>query len=105
MYHIMLIFNHLIFIDLHATSITKKALPYPGENELRSASLIRIWLYDKGASSHTTTIFLYLEQEDEDGHNLVEKHPSVHVDISDDPLVDVPTFVDFLLNLTYTDED
>jgi hypothetical protein len=95
----MLIVDHLIFIDLHATSRTKTALPYHGGNELGSASLIRNWLCDKGASVRMTTMCLDLEQEDEDGHSLVEKHPSVHVEIADGPLVDVPTFVDVILNL------
>jgi hypothetical protein len=34
--------------------------------------------------------FLDLEQEDEDGHILVDKQPSVHVEVADGHLVDVP---------------
>jgi hypothetical protein len=56
-----------------ATSRAKTPLPDPAENELKSASLINNWLYNTGASDHTTPTFLELEQKYEDGNSLVEK--------------------------------
>jgi hypothetical protein len=48
---------------------------------------------------YVTLGFLDLEQEDENGNSLVEKQPSVHAEVSDGHLVDVPIHGEVLLNL------
>jgi hypothetical protein len=37
-----------------------------------------------------TPRFIDLEEEDEDGNSLVEQNPSVHVEVTDGHLVNVP---------------
>jgi hypothetical protein len=90
---------------LRAIYKTKTALPDPDETELGSASLINNWLCDTGAPSQTTHRFLDLEQEDEDRNGFVEKHPSVHVEVTDGHLVDVSSHGEVFLNLTNNDGD
>ena len=90
---------------LPATYRTKDVLPDPDENELGSAFLITNWLCDTGASAHMTPRFLDLVQEDENGNSLVEKQPSIHVEVADGHLVDVPARGEVLLKLTDTDGD
>jgi hypothetical protein len=55
--------------------------------------------------THTTPRFLDLEQEYEDGYTIVEKHPSIHVEVADAILVDLPSHEEVLLYLTDTDGD
>jgi hypothetical protein len=86
---------------LPKTYRTNTALPDRDGNEVGSASLINNWLCDTCALAHITPIFLDIEHEDE--HSLVDKQHSVHIEVADNHLVDVPTHVEALLNQIDTD--
>jgi hypothetical protein len=81
--------------SLPVTPVPKIYLPDPDENEIRRASLV----FDTGVSSNANSRFLDLVQEYEDCRSLVEKLPSLQVEVQDGHFVYAPAHGEVILNL------